>query len=199
MEPGRKFILGIGMFGLAAPLYLIPNHFPVLTPLPLPLTPVDQWLPFLPESIWIYLSEYVLVFSAYFLVKDPETTRRYLKGTLTLLMGSALVFFLFPTTYPRNLFPIPEEVGSFTRFLLELQRAGDTPNNCFPSLHVATVFMAAFTLKGHSRWYRVYLFWAILISISTLTTKQHYLWDGISGGVLALGLDWIFIRRRNEF
>jgi len=196
MEPGRKLTLGIGMFGLAAPLYLIPNHYPILTPLILPMTPVDRWVPFIPVSIWIYLSEYLLVFSAYFLVKHPETTRRYLKGTLALLMVSALVFVVFPTTYPRDLFPIPDGVDSMTRFLLELQRAGDTPNNCFPSLHVATVIMAALTLKGHSRWFLAYLLWAILISISTLTTKQHYSWDVFGGAGLAVFLDWFFVRPR---
>ncbi|NDG85302.1 MAG: phosphatase PAP2 family protein [Proteobacteria bacterium] len=195
MDRFRKITLGLGLFGLAGPLYLIPNHYPPYSPFELPLTRVDHSVPFLPATIWIYLSEYLLVFSAYLLVEDPRTLRGYLKGTLVLLLFSALVFLAFPTTYPRHLFPLPGGTDPATRFLFELQRAGDTPNNCLPSLHVATVLMAALALKQNKRWFPVYLLWAVLISISTLTTKQHYFWDVLSGGALALGLDRYFVAR----
>ncbi len=189
--------MGLGLFSLAAPLYLVPNHFPVYEPFELPLTLLDRAIPLIPGTIYIYLSEYFLIFSAYFLVREPAIIARYLRAMFCLLLVSALVFVIFPTTYPRHLYPLPDGLDSVTRFLFELQRFADTPNNCFPSLHVATVLMAALSLRENRRWFGVYLVWALLISLSTLTTKQHYGWDVFGGATLALTLDWYFLKRRS--
>ncbi len=197
MNSGQKIKMGIGLFGLAGPLYLVPNHFPTYEPFELPLTLLDRMVPLLPASIYVYLSEYFLIFSAYFLVRDPAITARYLRAMLCLLLVSALVFVLFPTTYPRHLYPLPDGLDPATRFFFELQRFADTPNNCFPSLHVGTVLMAALSLRENRRWFGIYLVWALLISISTLTTKQHYVWDVFGGATLALTLDWYFLRRQS--
>lgn len=187
-----KLGFGIGMFGIAAPLYLIPNHFPLLPPVELPLTAIDRLIPFVPETIWIYLSEYPLVISAYALTRDSATLTRYLKSTLALLVFSAVIFVLFPTTYPRHLFPLPETLDPFSRYLFQLQRTGDSPLNCFPSLHVCTVLAAALQLRGQSGRYLFYMSWALLICLSTLTTKQHYLWDVLGGAALTGLAHFIF-------
>jgi membrane-associated phospholipid phosphatase len=189
MNRNRNLWAALGLFGIAAPLYLIPNHYPIFPPKELSLTWIDQWVPFWPESIWIYLSEYPFLFSAFLLLKKPESQERYLKNTFILLSLSAVTFFMFPTTYPRHLFPLPSSMDSFSRFLFDLQRAGDTPNNCFPSLHVGTVFLAALSLKENKKYFFVYLAWALAIAFSTLTTKQHYVWDVIGGAFFGILLD----------
>jgi membrane-associated phospholipid phosphatase len=80
----------------------------------------------------------------------------------------------------------------------------DTPANCCPSLHVSTAFLTAFIfidssseggVRRERRGYlAIYLVWAFAIAVSTLTTKQHYLVDVVTGFVLALAHYWVFFR-----
>ena len=61
----------------------------------------------------------------------------------------------------------------------------DNTTNCVPSLHVALSCIAAFGI-----WYerqQIWQFmaiWAVLIIISTMTTKQHQFIDVITGIIL---------------
>jgi membrane-associated phospholipid phosphatase len=62
----------------------------------------------------------------------------------------------------------------------------DTAKDCFPSQHVAVAFLTAFHVQRLSRsWGPPFFLLAIAIAISTLTTKQHYLWDVIAGTLMA--------------
>ncbi|MDQ3171123.1 MAG: phosphatase PAP2 family protein [Acidobacteriota bacterium] len=70
------------------------------------------------------------------------------------------------------------------------------PYNCFPSLHVAHSFVSA--LSG----YRVHrglgvaaLAGALLVGVSTLFTKQHYVLDVAAGVLLASLACALFLRR----
>jgi membrane-associated phospholipid phosphatase len=184
MQTRTKAVWGLSLFGLAAPLYLIPNHYPVFTPVELPLTRIDSIIPFVPETIWIYLSEYPLLISAFVLTRHPEALNRYVKSILAVLLASALIFILYPTTYPRDRFPLPPELDPFSRFLFELQRTGDSPLNCFPSLHVGSVLTSTLLFRDRPRAFLIFFGWAILICLSTLTTKQHYVWDVLGGAIL---------------
>ncbi len=175
---------GVSLFGLAAPLYLVPNHYPVFSPVELPLTRIDTAIPFIPETIWIYLSEYPLLIAAFVASKRPEVLNRYVKATLVVLFASALIFTFFPTTYPRDRFPLPPGLDPLSRFLFELQRTGDSPLNCFPSLHVGSVLTSTLLLRDRPRLFLLFLGWAALICLSTLTTKQHYAWDVLGGAML---------------
>lgn len=192
MQARIKTAWGVGLFGLAAPLYLIPNHYPLFAPVELPLTGFDLAVPFIPETIWIYLSEYPLLISAYVLARSPAALQRYVKSILVVLVASALIFILFPTAYPRADFPLPAELDAWSRFLFELQRTGDSPLNCFPSLHVGSVLTSILLLRDRPGLFRLFVLWALLICFSTLTTKQHYLWDVIGGAILTFGADRSF-------
>jgi hypothetical protein len=61
----------------------------------------------------------------------------------------------------------------------------DQPGNTFPSIHVGHAFLLAFMVANElpDEEAEARLLWAILISLSTLTTKQHYFVD-IAGGLL---------------
>ncbi|MBU6154276.1 MAG: phosphatase PAP2 family protein [Bdellovibrionales bacterium] len=188
MQPLAKIGLGVGMVGIAAPLYLLPNHFPLFHPRELPFTWIDSSIPFFPETIWIYLSEYLLIISAYFFTTDPGELRCYLKRMVFMLALSFLFFLFFPTTFPRYLFPLPDSLDLGSRFLFEIQRRADSPLNCFPSLHVGSVLTAAFLVRENQARFVLYFGWAVLICLSTLTTKQHYSWDVAGGAILALAI-----------
>jgi len=107
-----------------------------------------------------------------------------------------IAFALFPTTYPRALYPLPFADSATLRELGDL-RAADTPSNCLPSLHVALAWSLALSWRDFLRrsWARpLPIVWAVVVSACTLTTKQHYLVDipaGLAVGVAA----WWLVRR----
>jgi membrane-associated phospholipid phosphatase len=102
---------------------------------------------------------------------------------------SALVFMLFPTSVPRPAVPTTGLLGLMWQAL----HLADTPNNAFPSLHVA---LAA--LSGVLLWQRrrrlIAVAWPACIAVSTLTTRQHVTWD-IAGGLLVAALAWLLVPR----
>ena len=68
--------------------------------------------------------------------------------------------------------------------------------NCFPSLHVTFAFLffyLAYTFHRKLTWHL--LIYATLVSLSTLTFKQHYVLDILGGVGLATGL-WLLILYR---
>lgn len=148
----------------------------------LPLTALDRAIPFLPWTVWIYGTVSAATLAAWITVPDRAAARRLF---LTLALASCVcwVFFaLFPTTYPRELYPLTDGDGATLRELARL-RAADDPSNCFPSLHVALASSLALTWRGWLRgWARALpIAWAAAVSLCTLTTKQHYVADVFGG------------------
>ena len=93
----------------------------------------------------------------------------------------------FPTRYPRELFPIPEGTDPLSAGMLQVVRFFDTPSSCLPSLHVAISFASALLVwRERKRIFWALLAWSLVIAASTLTTKQHYLIDVLSGALLAV-------------
>jgi len=83
----------------------------------------------------------------------------------------------------------------FSAVALRIIYDSDKPYNCFPSLHVAQCFLAAFTCH---RVHRGVGFaagvWASLVALSTLYTKQHYVADVVAGIPLAYAAHLVFLR-----
>ena len=88
----------------------------------------------------------------------------------------------------RTIGPRPDQVigeGFFVWTLKEIY-SSDLRYNCFPSLHVAQCFLAAFACYRVHRGVGVVAgVWALLVGISTVYTKQHYVLDVICGVFLA--------------
>ena len=189
-------ILG-GIF--SSVVYMIPNHHPFFEPHYLTMTPIDQWVPFVPWTVWIYCSEYFLIYSAYLISSNDHNYNRFLYAFLTLQTFSSFIFCIYPTTFPRELFPLVAD-GSLTTRFFEGLRVTDAPTNCFPSLHVSSVYLSSFIfIKEKRKLFPIYFIWASLIGLSTLTTKQHYLADVIAGLGLAYGFYWLFHSKKFEY
>ncbi len=196
LHAGNKWPIGIVTYIFGAGIYLLTNHNLLFPPQLLPMTWLDQAVPMIPATVWIYLSEYPMFLVAYYLMRDHENANRYLYSITALACISAVIFELWPTTYPRELFPLPAEgMDAATRFLFTVLRESDTPANCCPSLHVSGVYLSAFVFLDEQRkkfW--GFFIWGTLISFSTLTTKQHYVIDVATGFLLAVLLYWFFHR-----
>jgi hypothetical protein len=164
-------------------VYLFLNHFPLRPSRELPLTIFDQWIPFWTWTVWPYLmlltSDVVLPL----FVRDRALFRRMVYAYALAISTAMLTFLFFPTTYPRP--PVPEDASLTSRtyrFLLTL----DTPECCFPSGHIiipAIGFYAVWRDRRRGGVWLAGLF--VFLSLSILTTKQHYVWDLLGGLIVA--------------
>ena len=107
-------------------------------------------------------------------------------------IGAALQL-LVPARSPWPVRPVPFQAFMHTRISYD-------PYVCFPSMHVAlSILPACLSLHAfRSPWIRfISIMLAASISVSTLTMKEHYFIDSLSG--LALGLAaYVFSRRKTS-
>ena len=187
MTAPRAVLLLCGVSLYCALLYGLSNQFPTRTPALLPTFPIEQRIPVVPGSIWIYLSYFVLlILTAVRMAREPWIGRG-VAALAFVITCCGIVFLVYPTTISR--LPIPD--GGLSAAALRGLRRLDPPNNCFPSMHVALAATCALVLrKAEPRWGGVFLMWAALIAASTLTTKQHYLLD-VGGGLVLAAAAWI--------
>ena len=163
------------------------------------MTLIDQMAPFLPYSVLIYMSEYFYFAFVYILLDDYDNMNRYLYSFFLLQAVSCFVFVVYPTIYPRELFPVPNDLPQWLQATWVWLRKADAPTNCFPSLHVSSVYLSAFVFitDKQKKLFWFFLIWGTLIALSTLTTKQHYFADIISGFSLAAVFFWWFHYRQS--
>lgn len=159
----------------------------------LPIPEFEKSIPMLRWSIYIY----IVLYPAYLVwciigYSDEDNMNKTLFAFMVLTVLSCAIFLSFPVNYPREFYPLPP-FTDITTLIFKAVRMIDKPSNCLPSLHVGICFCFAFG------WYRenkpkfwISIFISILISISTLTTKQHYIYDVVAGFGLAILIFYFF-------
>ena len=163
--------------------YILTERCAGLTPAHLlSLTAIDRAVPLMPWTGWIYATVFPFPLLAAALVRDDRGVRTMLAAFIGVTTVLFAVFLAYPTVYPR-----PELAGGgFIAWPLALIYSIDLPRNCLPSGHVTAAFLTAFAVRqGRPRLGAALIFWAAVISVSTLTTKQHYFWDVIAGVLLS--------------
>ena len=170
-------------------LYLGSAAVEIRTPRMLGPTAIDLAVPFVAASIWVYLSQFLLLPWTLATVRDDVTRSRTFYAMLLATLISLPVFVLFPTCVMHP----PPPTGGLTGFAWQTLYFGDTPNNAFPSLHVALAAIAGVALWQNRR-HLIAVVWPGGIMISTLTTRQHISWD-VAGGLLVAVLAWILTPR----
>jgi membrane-associated phospholipid phosphatase len=145
---------------------------------------LDLAVPFVDWSVWVYLSQFLLLPVALVAARDDADRSRAYYAMLLATAMAALVFVLWPTALVRQ----TTTPGGFTSLAWNMLYLVDTPSNCFPSLHVALAALA-----GCALWRRgarvTAIVWPLSIMISTLTTRQHVVLD-IAGGLLCAAAAW---------
>lgn len=161
------------------------------------LIPPDNWIPFIPEFIWVYHSLVpVIFFTAIILLKSRKN---FFTCYFACVMAAVLLvafYILFPSFYPR------EEISgdSTSMWLVEITRIIDHANNTFPSSHVTfswLMYLSAKCSKMAKKFKAlvpVYWLWAALVTASTLLLKQHYIVDVVSGIILAYTTHYLSMR-----
>jgi membrane-associated phospholipid phosphatase len=143
---------------------------------------LDRRVPYWPSWVWIYS---LLYYPAILYVNWVVASSRefvYLAGSfLGLLAMQMACFVLFPVATPESWRRINRRRTWSERFLAFVQRL-DARSNSFPSMHTSVAMLTALHLQPHlGAW--VYLF-PVLIGLSCLFTKQHYVVDLPAGAAL---------------
>jgi membrane-associated phospholipid phosphatase len=173
----------VGGGALLIALFALPARHHLGKPLKLESSVVDDWIPFLEWTIWIYVSYYLFLILAIWLPRDDKLRSDAAYGLMLAAIIGLIVFTVFPTSVPRQ---SPNLTGA-TGVLWQLLHSVDTMVNALPSLHVANTCLASVALASRGGLWRTAVpVWAGLIILSTLTTKQHYAIDVPGGLMLAL-------------
>src|ERR1035438_4705254 len=70
----HRLLAGLLLFAVAAVLYLTSNHFHIFRPQLLPLSRIDAAVPFVPQTVWLYVSEYLYGVVIYWSYRSEEHT-----------------------------------------------------------------------------------------------------------------------------
>ena len=149
-----------------------------------PEVALDRLVPLQPAWALVYGSLYLfLILLPLFVVRQPAQIRRTVLAYLAVWSTAYVCFLAYPTAAPR---PASVAGSGFVVWGLKFLYEADPPFNCFPSLHVAHSTVSALTCSlVHRGVGLVAGACALLVGISTLFTKQHYVLDVVAGILLA--------------
>lgn len=146
------------------------------------LLPLDTAIPYWPWSVSIYFTLYVMYLAAA-LTLDAHRYSVMLLSILGMTLFSFICFILFTSHYPR---PHPDQWShSLWKPVIDLMVFIDPPGNTCPSLHVSTSLYVGWKLKEGPKG-KFWLVWGLLVSLSTLTLKQHFVLDWVCGAFLVI-------------
>ncbi len=161
----------------------------------MPRIALDRWIPMIPWTIWLYFSLWVYICLPVALLARISELRRYLIGAVALSIIGLTIFLLAPTTVPDS--GLEWEHYPVMAFLKQSDAAG----NACPSLHVGFACFAFLWLhwtlrdmEASKAWLFLNSTWCVLIALSTITTRQHVVLDGIAGAFLGLLVGWANLR-----
>ena len=167
---------------------------------------VGVYLPFevnLPVYEWteiIYASTYIFVLVAPLFARSRRDLYQFSVSGLISTGAIILLFLVIPIVSS----PRPFEPQSVLGSLLMFERSKDTAAAAFPSFHVVWTLLAARVYVGRMPSLRIVWWgWAVLISVSCVTTGMHALADVLSAFVVFLlviriGKVWELIRSSSE-
>jgi membrane-associated phospholipid phosphatase len=149
---------------------------------------LDDKIPFWPQWVWIYSGLYypiiiLLVFTNRSFAQFNYTVFSF----ITLLIMQLAIFFIFPVKIPERWRDYNREDSLSTRFLGLVHTYDGLPNS-IPSMHVSVSMLTALHLyqnlipdAGH--YAQLAFLFPILIAISSIFTKQHYVVDLLPGAL----------------
>ena len=151
--------------------------------------PVDDKIPFLPWTVLPYCFWFPLIafYPLAIFQTDPYSYCGYLMTMVVEIVLSVVCYLVYPTSFQR---PVPPDGfwGNFMKFIYHGSYRG---LNCAPSLHCSSCFLVIYvscTCMGMNLGIRIFtILIAVMIVLSTLTTKQHTLIDVLTA-VLLFGI-----------
>lgn len=147
---------------------------------------LDEKIPFWPSWSWIYsFLYYPAILYLNWIVKDSHQFVLVVASFMSLLVMQMAAFYFFPVATPPHWRAYNKGQSASEKFLLFVQKF-DQSSNCFPSMHVSVAMLTA--LHALPSMGPVVFLFPVLIALSCIFTKQHYLLDlpfGAALGALA--------------
>lgn len=151
---------------------------------------VDAWIPYWPSWVWIYsFLYYPVILYVNLVVESPRQFTELVVSYILLLMFQIVFFMVFPVITPEKWRTRNTRCTVSERFLAFVHKFDDR-TNCFPSMHCSVATLTAlhlYPLLGPG----VFTF-PLLIGLSCLFTKQHFLIDVPAGVALGWGAFELF-------
>jgi membrane-associated phospholipid phosphatase len=145
-------------------------------------SPLDARIPRIAGWVWVYsFLYYPAILCVNLAMRSAEQFTRVAISYLLLLLLQAVFFVLFPVRTPAAWRSSIPGATLSERFLALVQRF-DAPTNSFPSMHTSVAMLTALHLAGPFG-PLVFLF-PVLIGVSCVLTKQHYVADIAPGAAL---------------
>lgn len=146
--------------------------------------PFESSIPFVAASIFGYLLVYLSLLFTHFVIDDIKDYRRAFTCYI-LTISVCLVFFIFiPVKIDR---PDLSNAKGFFNEITKFYYIIDKPYNLFPSLHVAYPVLGTLLVwKRHHRAGIILAIATLIIAVSVVLVKQHYIIDTVTGTLTAI-------------
>ncbi len=158
--------------------------------------PLDERIPFVAHSIWVYLWIVPSALTPLFVVRCPRLFRRTALAYATAITVSLVCFTVFPITSARlRATPAMLDITRPSDWAVSVLYSLDPPYNLFPSLHLSIAALAAVSAWKAARPYGMVVFVGVgLVGVSVCTVKQHFLLDALGGLALATLVSALLLR-----
>ena len=159
---------------------------------------LDEKIPLIHIFVIPYVYWYLYMVIGYLMI-SLANRKEYMRSMLGIFLGmwiSYIIYFVFPTEMVR-----PTITGDgILNNILRIIYAGDRPFNCFPSLHVmGTYFIMRYTKKSGNKYLYYYTqIVGILIILSTVFIKQHFILDAVGAIVMVELINIVVLRISDE-
>lgn len=183
---GQWALVGAGMFILWAGLYFLVGRVPQPASVIYFSSAFESHIPLRPAFSLLYLLLYPIFLLPFFVIRERPVLQRLVAADFIMFALCSVLFVAFPVGMERPSLPPPTSLGSW---VLGMVWGNDVAWNCMPSEHCMAAMIASLAMWDSNRRAGAFGFLsALLIGISTLFTKQHYLVDVIAGYGLAFGV-----------
>lgn len=149
-----------------------------------------------------YLSYYFLLLGPLLVLARRNrwfACERYTSAVMTAYLCCFVVYLVYPVLGPRALAAAQatSSEGELAGLAELMRQLGDSPGTAFPSSHCAGALTAALVAGRYLErpWSPVLVGWALLITVATVATGNHYAIDSVCGLIVGLGVYLAFIRR----
>ena len=150
-------------------------------------TVLDARIPFVADSVWVYLWMFSSAFIPLFVVRCPSLFRRTAIAYTLAITVSLIAFAGWPVTSTNlRATPMMLDPARASDHAVAVIYALDPPRNLFPSLHLSIAALAAWSAWKAARQYGRVLFVCVaVVGVSVCTVKQHFVLDALGGLALA--------------
>jgi membrane-associated phospholipid phosphatase len=152
----------------------------------IPVTWIDDLVPFSPRSFFLYASLWLYVGLGSLFTKDRRELAAWAAACFSMIVVGLGVFMALPTR-------VPDFAVDWSQYpSLEFLKGVDASGNALPSLHAAFAVFTGVVLHGQLTAVRApravlacNVLWCLGIVYSAMATRQHLALDIIAGAVLA--------------